>query len=316
MVSIRKRKIKANDYLYTEHSFRLPDGKIKKISKLIHDSKEAYSSEIKNYFLVKEAEAYYDYVSSRISPDSVLTSDKIAKLERFRVEYKFLLNRLTPAQFKDLLDRFTVNFTYESNALEGNSLTLKDVTLILKENQVPKNKDLWEVYETRNTREVIEALFNHQIKITLKDILRIHEMLVRDTGISTGFKKVPNFLMMRTVKTTSPEKVQEEMESLLEWYVQNRDKLHPLKLAASFHGRFEKIHPFEDGNGRIGRILINAIFLEQGYPPLIIRKTTRMAYFSALEAFDNGYELKLERFLLSKLEDTFEKFFHIYIQYL
>ena len=181
---------------------------------------------------------------------------------------------------------------------------------------VPKNKDLREVYETKNTREVHELLFNNKIKINKEDIIKVHSILVKDTGVTTGFKKIPNFLLMRNLKTAPPEKVEEEIDKLMEWYNFSKDKLHPLKLAGEFHARFEKIHPFEDGNGRTGRVLLNAILLERGYPPLIIRKTTRVAYFAALEAFDEGYKPKLERFLIEKLKYTFRSFFQVYIKYL
>ena len=92
--------------------------------------------------------------------------------------------------------------------------------------------------------------------------------------------------------------------------------MHPLQRAVIFHGRFEHIHPFEDGNGRIGRLLINVMLQQQGYPPLIIRKTQRRAYFHALEAFDNGHPNLLHRFLIEKYKDTYEKFFQVYVKYL
>ncbi|MBU2576682.1 MAG: Fic family protein [Nanoarchaeota archaeon] len=248
--------------------------------------------------------------------DSVLTEEQIKKLESVRIEYQKIIKSFTKNQIKEILDRFTVNFTYESNAIEGNSLTLKDVTLILGENVVPKNKDLREIYETRNTREAHELLFKNKVKINLKDIINIHSILVKDTGVQLGFKKLPNYLVMGNLKTTPPEKVEEEMNKLISWYKFNKNEIHPLKLASEFHARFESIHPFDDGNGRTGRILLNTILLEQNYPPLIIKKTTRIAYFSSLEAFDKGYKDKLERFLLNKIKDTFEKFFKVYVRYL
>ncbi len=316
MVSIKTKKIKGNSYLYAEYSFRLQDGRVNKISKLIKSKEELKSSELKKYFQNKETEAYQKYALSHYKPGSYLTREKILKVEAMKSEYRQLLKGLTKKQMSDILDRFTVNFTYESNAIEGNSLTLKDVTFILKENMVPKDKDLREVYETRNTRTANELLFKKKIKIDVKSIVKLHSILIKDTGVNEGFKKLPNFLMMRDVKTTVPEKVEDEMQSLIEEYKKIKGKQHPLLAAADFHAKFERIHPFEDGNGRVGRVLMNAILLENGYPPLIIRKTMRQSYFSALEAFDKGHKQKFERFVLERFEKTFDNFFKIYFNYL
>jgi len=316
MVSVTYKTINGKKYLYAEYSFRLPNKKIKKISKLIRMEEDKNSKKVKDYFLKKRIEAYQDYSLKTYKTDSILTEEQIKKLESIKIEYGKIIKSFTKNQVKDILDRFTVNFTYESNAIEGNSLTLKDVTLILGENVVPKNKDLREVYETRNTREAHELLFKDKVRIKIKDIINVHSILVKDTGVQFGFKKIPNYLAMRNLKTTPPEKVEEEMKKLISWYESNNDKIHPLRLVAEFHARFERIHPFDDGNGRTGRILLNAILLEHNYPPLIIRKTARIAYFSSLEAFDKGHKAKLERFLLDKIKNTFEKFFKVYVKYL
>lgn len=316
MVSTSYKTINGKRYLYAEHSFRLPNGKVKKLSRLIKEEKDKGSKEVKDYFLKKQIESYQKYALEAYGKDTIFTEEQIKKLEAMKVEYKAIMKSFTKKQVKDILDRFTVNFTYESNAMEGNSLTLKDVTLILGENIVPKDKDLREVYETKNTREAHELLFNKKIKITRTDIIKLHSALVKDTGVSFGFKKLPNYIVMRNLKTTPPEKVEEEIAKLLNWYKENKNKIHPLKLAAEFHARFERIHPFEDGNGRTGRVLLNAILLEYGYPPLIIRKTARVAYFSSLEAFDNNHKGKLERFLLDKIKQTFNNFFKVYVKYI
>ncbi|MBT4376031.1 Fic family protein [archaeon] len=314
MVSITKKKIKGKEYLYNEHSFRFPDGRVKKISMLVKEKKN--SKELRSFFIEKQIKDYQKYALENYKIDTIFTKEQLEKLEKLRVEYKEIMQRLTKNQVKDILDRFTVNFTYETNSIEGNSLTLKDVTLILKENRLPKNKDLREIYETRNTRRAHELLFEKKIKINLKNILEIQKIVVKDTDIAPGLKQVPNYLTMRNLKTTPPEKVEKELTKLINWYKENKDKIHPLRLATKFHAKFEAIHPFDDGNGRTGRILLNAILLENGYPPLIIRKTARIAYFSGLEAFDNGYEGKLERFLLDKIENTFKNFFEAYVKYL
>jgi Fic family protein len=316
MVSIKEKTFGKKKYLYAEYSFRLPDNNIKKISKIIKEKKDIEKNEIRDYFLKKETEAYQSCALDLYKPGSILTKEKISKIESIRVEYKHILRKLTKNQMKDVLDRFTVNFTYESNAIEGNSLTLKDVTMVLKENNIPKGADLRDIYETRNTREANELLFKNKIKINVKDIIKVHSLLVKETGVNTGFKKIPNFLLMRDVKTTSPEKVEEGMNNLIDWYNSSKRKEHPLKLASEFHARFEKIHPFEDGNGRVGRLLVNAILLENDYPPLIIRKTMRQSYFSALDAYDKGYKDKLYRFLIKKFQRTFNEFFQVYVKYL
>ncbi len=312
MVSYREKIIKGNKYYYAEHSFRLPNKKIKKISKLVKSKKDKVNS----FFIEKEIEEYQKYAINKFKANIVLTEEKIKNLESIRVKYKHILNKLTKKQISDIMDRFTVNFTYESNSIEGNSLTLKDVTLILYEKIVPKNRDLREVYETKNTREANNLLFKNKIKISKKSIINIHKIIVKDTDVLLGFKKLENFLLMRNVKTTLPEKVEEEIDKLIHWYNQNKQILYPLKLASEFHGKFEQIHPFEDGNGRVGRILINAILLEHKFPPLIIRKTMKLSYFNSLEAFDNNHKEKLERFLIEKLEKTFKNFFEIYVKYL
>jgi len=102
---------------------------------------------------------------------------------------------------------------------------------------------------------------------------------------------------------------------LLGWY-EKEGTMHPLKKAALFHGKFEMIHPFDDGNGRVGRFLLNVMLLNTGYAPVIIRKSQRVSYLKALEDFDNGYTTNLERFILEKYKNTFKNFFQVYVKYL
>lgn len=226
-----------------------------------------------------------------------------------------MIKKLDPERKKDIFNRFTVNFTYDSNAIEGSSLTLKDVSIIIFDKETVPNKPLREIYETRNFRLVVDLINRKKFKITHQDIIRMHRLLMKDIDVRQGYKKIPNVIYRteKEVETTIPEAVEQEMTRLLEWY--NTSQLHPLERAAVFHGRFEKIHPFEDGNGRTGRFLINVMLMNHGYPPLIVRKTTRQAYMAALAAFDKGYEEKLKRFLLKQFKETYRKFFEVYIQY-
>lgn len=305
------KTIKGKRYRYLETSIRLPVG-VKKFSIYMKDdNREAYEKQLKT----KVVAALITSAGTYFISDHIFTKETIEKMEIMKLGYKELLKKLTTKQYQDIIDRFTVNFTYESNAIEGNSLTLKDVTMLFHEKHILKGVNLRDIHETVNTRKALEALFYHKIKIKEKDILQLHEMLVKDTEVSFGYKKFPNFLLGRNVQTTAPEDVSSEMQRLIAWYHEH-PKMHPLQKAALFHARFEKIHPFEDGNGRVGRILLNAILLEHGYPPLIIRKTQRVAYFGALAAADKEHYDQLSRFLIEKYKKTYQRFFEIYVKYL
>lgn len=313
MVYFSEKKIKGRKYLYAVHSVRLKNGKVTKLSKRVNERK--ITPELKKFFEEKEQQIRRKTAISCFETNEVFTKEQIAKLEQTKQDYKKIASELSKKQLQDLFDRFTVNFTYESNALEGNSLTLKDVAIVLFEKVIPKNKDLREVYETRNSREVVDLALKKKFKVKEEDIVKMHRMLVKDMEIETGYKKVPNFLLGRKVDTVAPENVKTEMNKLLAWFHKEK-KMHPLQKAAHFHGRFEKIHPFDDGNGRVGRFLINVGLVDKGYAPLIIRKNQRIAYLKCLEDFDNGYKTNLERFFLEKYKKTFEKFFKIYTKYL
>nr|MBI4156455.1 Fic family protein [Candidatus Woesearchaeota archaeon] len=319
MTFISEKIINRKKRYYLEKSVRLPNGKIKKISVYLRGyDKDKNYSELKDYNKILEEKVkkiIIDAFSRKYKTSHVFDEKNLKKLEEIRLGYKKIISKLTKSQLKDVLDKFTINFTYESNAIEGNSLTLKDVTFIILEDKVLKGKDLREIYETLNTRKAIEWIFFNKLKINHKNIIKLHEILVENTGISTGYKKIPNFLIGRNIKTTLPERVEEEMDKLIEWY-NKVDNIHPLQKAAIFHGKFEKIHPFEDGNGRVGRLLINIMLLSTEYSPLIIRKTQRMRYFHALEAFDNNHYDNLYRFLFKKYKDTYNKFFKIYVKYI
>ncbi len=316
---ITSKKIKGRKYRYIAKSIRLPDGKVKTIQKLIKDREKPLAEleeEFQDYFIKQEKRLYSDYALSVYETDSVINQEQMREVESMKVDYRYINKRLTKSQLKDLFDRFTANFTYESNAIEGNSLTLKDVSIVMFDNATVEGKNLREIYETRNSREVIDLMLKKKFDITHNDIKKVHKLLMQDIDTTLGYKKLPNYLLGRNVETTPPERVEGEITKLIEWYKENRKSEHPLKISALFHGKFEKIHPFEDGNGRVGRVLSNAILINDGYPPLIIRKSQRESYLKVLESSDTGAQINLERFFLDKYKKTFRNFFKVYAQYI
>ncbi len=308
----KEKAIKGKKYKYAIKSFRLPDGASRRAEKIYKGEDE---KELSKIFENMEKKEYVKYMLKNYRIDYIFNEKEFEKIEEIRINYRKILLRLSTASLKDLLDRFTANFTYESNALEGNSLTLKDVVIVMFENASIKGKDLREIYETRNSREVVELIIKNKFSVSHEDIIKMHKILVRDIKIQAGYKRVPNFILGRKMKTAPPEKTKEEMDNLIKWYEENKERMHPLKLAAIFHGKFEQIHPFEDGNGRVGRFLINVILLNNKYPPLIIRKSQRLSYLDALEKFDYKHPDKLERFILERFKETYRNFFEIYVKY-
>ncbi len=319
MVFVSKKLIRGKERHYLEKSLRLADGRVKKVSVYLKEhSLNTQAKRLDGYEKVlntKVRNALIESAAIFYKKSAVFNTETIRKLEEQKLDYKEIVKKISKKQLQDVIDRFAVNFTYESNAIEGNSLTLKDVAIVLQEKKTLEGKDIREIYETLNTREALNLIFGNRLKVSEKDIIRLHRILVKDTGVGAGYKKLPNFLLGRTAKTTPPERVKEEMDALISWHHENKD-LHPLQSAAIFHGKFEKIHPFEDSNGRVGRLMINVMLISCGYPPLIIRKTHRLSYLNCLEAFDRRYEDKLCGFLIEKYKNTYEKFFKIYVKYL
>ena len=308
----KEKNVKGRKYKYIVRTIRLPDNSIKHLEITY---KNQPKEELEKIFEAKEKKENLSYVLKKFKTNSIFTEEEFKKIEAIKINYRKIVKKLSKVSLEDLFDRFTANFTYESNALEGNSLTLKDVAIVMFENASIKGKDLREVYETRNSREVVDLIMKNKFSICHEDIIKMHKMLVRDIGVHEGYKTVPNILIGRGIKTTLPENVRSEMNKLIDWYKTNKEKVHPIELASIFHGRFEQIHPFEDGNGRVGRFLINVILIKNKYPPLIIRNSQRIAYLKALENFDNKHTDSLRRFILEKFRETYKKFFDIYIKY-
>lgn len=321
MASLRLKKIKGRSYYYLDKTIQLPDGKRKRLSKYIGAKKPA-GAELKKrvlqaegYFFERESLANIEYALRAYEETFPVSKVETAKIERMRVGFANLSRELDPLTNDDMLNRFIVNFTYESNAIEGSSMTLKDVDVAINEGAVLEGKSLRDVYEARNSKRVFVYILKNKFKCTHAYAKRIHKIMMRDIDTRLGYKKKPNYLIGRRVKTSPPENVETDMDALFGWYAENRGTLHPLVLATLFHGKLVRIHPFADGNGRTGRFLLNAILMKEGYPPLVIRKITRARYIKYLDAYDAGQDIPLLRFMLENFKKTYRKFFEVYAEY-
>ena len=119
-----------------------------------------------------------------------------------------------------------------------------------------------------------------------------------------GFKKVS--LIVGDSPTTSPKDVEKELKELINWYKENKGKIHPLILAYDFHLKYESIHPFRDGNGRTGRLILNKILIQNGYPPLIVYKENKDKYFNAIRQAREGRRKKYYQFMLEQTNKSYD----------
>lgn len=318
MVSIKEKKIKGKKYYYLSKSIRMPNGKVSTIEKIIPNKNtplKKLEKEHSDFFVKKEKELFTKFALKKYETDSVFSEEELRKIEEIKVDFQRTIRKFSKNQWKDVFDRFIANFTYESNAIEGNSLTLKDVAIVMFEKRSIKGKELREIYETRNSRKVMNLILKKKFNVNEKDIIKMHKMLMKDIDERTGYKQIPNYIPELDFEFTPPEKVKKEMKKLIQLFEKSIQETHPLQTAALFHSKFVGVHPFEDGNGRVGRFLINIMLVNNGYPPIIIRKTQREAYIKCMNDSFRGYTKNLERFIQRKYKDTYRKFFQVYLKY-
>jgi len=156
-----------------------------------------------------------------------------------------------------------------------------------------------EINEALNHKKAFDFILNYKGDINKQFILDLHSFVVKETLRKDLESQIGKF---RTVQVyirgakwipPKPEDVPNEMKTLLAWYSQNKKKLHPLILAAYFHTAFEQIHPFVDGNGRVGRLLMNFILHKNGYPMINIPNKIKQRYYSSLEKAHLEGDLRL-----------------------
>ena len=185
-------------------------------------------------------------------------------------------------------EAFTSLFTYDSNAIEGNSLTLQETSFLLFEKLVPSTKSLREINETLNHKSAFDYMLSYNEDISKDFICGLHKLVVQNTlrddliNEIGKYRTLQVFIHGRDWMPPKPEEVPQEMKSLLSWYTKNKKKLHPLILATYFHVAFETVHPFVDGNGRVGRLLMNFILHKNKYPMINIPNKIKFKYYEAL----------------------------------
>lgn len=203
---------------------------------------------------------------------------------------------LPPELVRNLEEWFDVELTYTSNAIEGSTLTRAETALVIEKGITVRGKSLKEHLEAKNHVEALEYIKTlvgskreDITEGTIREINRI--VLDKIEGYNGGIYRTQHARIRgSTTVLLNPVKVPELMEQFIAW-LQGPNTDHIVKVAADAHFRLVSIHPFEDGNGRASRLLMNLILTQKGYPPAIIRKEDMVLYFNSLEKAQTGGEL-------------------------
>lgn len=226
------------------------------------------------------------------------------KFEQFRRSKEDLLQKIDEAEIPESV--------YNSNAIENSTLTLKETERILLEMEADRGQDLREVFEAKNLARVMEYVRTKAIEQPLNEemILLLHNMLIGNINdtVAGQFRKKNEYVRIGTHIAPPPEHLARLMQQLLIDYDADT-KSHLVEKIARFHLEFERIHPFVDGNGRIGRLLINYQLIRNGFPPVILRnKGKNDHYYPAFrEYIDDKSTKRLDRLVGLALIESLHK---------
>lgn len=198
------------------------------------------------------------------------------------------LRPLSPAEVDALREEFIVEHTYNSNAIEGNTLTLHETQLVLQGITIDRKplRDHLEAVGYKEAFLYIEQLAKEQRELTLHDICAIHSLVLADRAEDRGrWRRVPVSIAGAMTKPVQPYQIEPMMGALLADMNTVYEKLHIVEKVALFHLRFESIHPFIDGNGRTGRLLMNLQLIKAGYPPINVKFADRQRYYEAFDSY-------------------------------
>jgi len=220
------------------------------------------------------------------------------------------LRPLSPESENRIMQKLRLDWNYHSSHIEGNQLTYGETKALILFGTTAQAKPLKDHLEMTGHNEAIlniEEVIKQERPLSESFIRELHELILKEpyevnaitpdgnptkrTILVGKYKKVPNHVKTQTGEIlyfATPEETPAEMGDLMKWYSDNKDSqdIHPVEFATEFHYRFIRIHPFDDGNGRISRLLMNFILMQKGYPPAIIKTEDKTAYYNALQQAD------------------------------
>ncbi len=220
---------------------------------------------------------------------------------------------LTKGEAQRLAEEFTVEYTYNSNAIEGNTLTLRETDMVLRGLTIDQKplKDHMEAVGHKEAFDFVRELVKEKVPITERVIQQIHYLVLADKKDDCGvYRRVPVRIMGAQHEPVQPYLIALQMEQLIEGYANSTE--HIVTKLARFHIEFEGIHPFIDGNGRTGRLLVNLELMKAGFPPIDIKFTDRLAYYNAFDEYHIKHNLSaMEKLFAGYINERLDIYLNI-----
>ncbi len=292
---VETRKAGKGRKYYLAHSFR-QNGKVLKVrhylgANLVGSDIDVLRPEAEAAIRVRVAanRAIRDPFRTAISPAELRQLDGLEPGRKIRVLH------LSEADWS----RFTEDFVYDTNAIEGSTVSRNDVAGILAKDRWPADKSRWEISETYGLADAISYIRGIRTHISSGLIRKLHWLVFRNskefagdfrpTGVEVAVVDAKGDVVHRGAPSNQ---INALLNELVAWYVKNRKRFPPIVLAVVVHNQFETIHPFQDGNGRVGRLLLNNILIKNGMPPVNIEMKNRRLYYGALGEYQRNGNIR------------------------
>lgn len=222
---------------------------------------------------------------------------------------------LTTGEVERLREEFMVEFTYNSNAIEGNTLTLKETAMVLEGMTIDQKpmKDHLEAVGHRDAFMYVQDIALKEVDLTETVIKNIHSLVLMNRPEDKGvYRRIPVRIMGAYTDPVQPYMIEPKMTELLENNVTRENKMSIIERIALFHLEFEGIHPFIDGNGRTGRLILNLDLIRNGYPPINVKFTDRKRYYDAFDAYyRDGNSTAMATLISEYVDKRLDEYFEV-----
>ena len=303
MAFIEIQKRKGKEYYYLAKSIRVGKNKWEKKRLYLGNRKLAHEV-IRQKLLALEKQI------KKFNSYELLEEKNVELLEDLKIGFEEWRKETPESLQEKTNENFIVRYTYNTNAIEGNRLTLRQTALALLDKVIPTGASAKDYQEAVNGKKSLEFIKQYKGDFDHKLLLKLHETITKDTGLFYSGRIRPIDVSITGSDHAPPkaETLAKHLGDLYKWYQKNKKSLHPFELAVMIHAKLAWIHPFEDGNGRTARAVMNFILLKNRYPMFFIPNEKKEKYYTALEYSDKKDYKKYVNQVVDLVKDQIKEY--------